>query len=384
MKNYIKNMLRFKAGIYKQQFGYKSFYPRLINNATFEIESKNLNLLVEEASSLLGKLNAYSSLFPNIDFFIQMHVIKEATTSSLIEGTKTSINEVLLPNEDVNPERRDDWQEVQNYIKAIKFAISKLKELPLSIRLINDAHHLLLSVARGKYKNPGEIRKTQNWIGGNTLTNAKFIPPHSDDLPTLLTDLEKFWHNEKTNLPFLVKVALSHYQFETIHPYLDGNGRIGRLLIILQLIERGILHKPILYLSEYFEKYRIEYFDSLTRVRTNDNLEPWLVFFLNGVIETSRNGTKTLDKIKELQNNFQEKISALGRREKLGNKLLEILFKSPLVNVNKIVKELGVTFPTANAIIYDFEKLGIFKEVTGYARNRLFSFINYINLFKNT
>jgi len=374
----------FKAGVYKQQLRYKSFLPNFINDAVFEIEDKKIFPLVEEAGSILGKLNAYSSFFPNIDFFIQMHVVKEATTSSLIEGTKTNIDEILLPKEEINPEKKDDWQEVQNYIKAINFSVAELKKLPLSMRLINNTHRVLLADVRGKYKTPGEIRQSQNWIGGTSLQNASFIPPHQDDLPRLLTDLEKFWHNAEIKIPFLIRVAVSHYQFETIHPYLDGNGRMGRLLIILQFIEHGLLQKPTLYLSEYFEKYRAEYFDSLTRVRLNNDLEQWLNFFLNGVVATSQKGISTLNKINQLQNNCQEKIKTLGRRAKLGDKLLKILFGTPIVNVNKIVKELEVTFPTANAVIADFEKAGIFKEVTGYARNRLFSFVDYINLFKNS
>lgn len=373
----------FKAGIYKQQFQYKSFFPNLFNQVSIEIKDKKIFSLVEDAGNLLGKFNAYSSLFAEANFFIQMHVIKEATTSSLIEGTKTNIDEILLPKEEVHPERRDDWQEVQNFIKATNFAVAQLNKLPLSMRLINNAHEILLSGVRGKHKMPGEVRKSQNWIGGNSLKNATFIPPHQEDLPVLLTDLEKFWHNKEFSIPFLIRVAVSHYQFETIHPYLDGNGRIGRLLIILQFIEHGLLEKPTLYLSEYFEKNRVEYYDSLSRVRINNDLDQWLIFFLHGLIETSKRGVVTFDKIIKLQKECQEKIATLERRSKLGSKLLKILFTKPIVNVNKIVEELDVTFPTANAIISDFEKIGIFKEVTGFARNRLFSFVEYMNLFKN-
>ena len=375
-------MFKFKAGIYRQQFQYKSFFPNFLNHTEIEILDKKIPSLVEEASNLLGRFNAYSSLFAEINFFIQMHVAKEATTSSLIEGTKTNFDEILLPKEEVNPERRDDWQEVQNFVKTINFAIAQLSKIPLSMRLINNAHEILLSKVRGKYKTPGEVRKSQNWIGGNSLKNATFIPPYQDDLPVLLTDLEKFWNNNESDIPFLVRVAISHYQFETIHPYIDGNGRIGRLLIILQLIERGLLQKPTLYLSEYFEKNRVEYYDSLSRVRINNDLDQWLIFFLRGLIETSKKGILTFDKIIVLQKNCQEKITTLGRRSEIGRKLLKILFSKPIVNVNKIVEELKITFPTANAIISDFEKIGILKEVTGYARNRLFSFVEYINLFK--
>jgi Fic family protein len=372
----------FKAGYYKQQFQYKSFYPRLLNQTLIEISDKKIFSLVEEAGNILGKFNAYSTLFTEVNFFIQMHVIKEATTSSLIEGIKTNIDDILLPKDEIDPEKRFDWQEVQNFIKATNFAVTELNKLPLSMRLVNYAHKILLSGVRGKYKSPGEIRKSQNWIGGSSLKNAHFIPPHQDDLPVLLSDLEKYWHNDDYDIPFLIKVAISHYQFETIHPYLDGNGRIGRLLIILQFVERGLLKKPTLYLSEYFEKNRVEYYDSLSRVRIKNDIEQWISFFLNGVIETSKKGVVTFDKIILLQKNYKAKIARLGRRSELGNKLLNILFTKPIVNVNKIVEELHVTFPTANAIISDFEKIGIFQEVTGFARNRLFSFVEYINLFK--
>lgn len=377
-------MKNFKSGTFRQQFRYKSFYPNLINDLNLEIEDKSILPLVEKAGNALGKLNAYSSLFQDINFFIQMHVVKEATTSSLIEGTKTNINEALLPKEEINIDKRDDWQEVQNYIKALNFAVSELNNLPLSIRLIKKTHEILLSGVRGKYKNPGEIRDSQNWIGGNTLEGATFIPPHKDDLPDLLSDLEKYWHNEEIKTSLLIKIAISHYQFETIHPFLDGNGRIGRLLIILQLIEGNLLKKPTLYLSEYFEKHRVEYFDSLNRVRINNDIEQWLKFFLTGIIETSNKGINTLNKIIELQKVSEEKINNLGRRKNIGKELLKILFTTPIINVNKVMKELHVTYPTANVLISDFEKAGIFKEVTGNSRNRLFSFVNYINLFKNS
>ncbi len=374
--------MKFVAGSYKQQYNYRSFLPKPINGIELELEGKKLIAKAEEAGSGLGKLNGYSRLFPNVDWFIRMHVIKEATTSSLIEGTKTNFNEALLPKAEILPEKKDDWQEVQNYIKAINWAVAQLPKLPLSMRLLNGAHRLLLTGVRGKFKGPGEIRRSQNWIGGNSLANAGFIPPHSDDLPNLLADLEKFWHNREAKLPFLIKVALAHYQFETIHPYLDGNGRIGRLLITLQLIEQGLLSKPTLYLSEFLEKYRIEYFDSLGRVRLNNDLDQWLIFFLNGITATAKKGVLTFDKLIKLQNICRQKINALGRKRQLGQKLLEILFDSPIIKVNRAAKDLVVTFPTANDLLMDFVKSGILKEATGFVRNRLFTFAEYIALFK--
>jgi Fic family protein len=313
-----------------------------------------------------------------------MHVAKEATLSSKIEGTQTSIDDVFTPKEEFDDlEKRDDWDEVQNYITAMNFSIERLKDIPLSIRLMKETHAKLLAGVRGFAKLPGEVRVSQNWIGGTNIMNAKFVPPHFQEVPELLSDLERYWHNQGLHIPDLIKVAVSHYQFETIHPFLDGNGRIGRLFITLHLISLGILNRQTLYISDFFEKHRSKYYDALSTVRGVSDIEHWILFFLTGIIETSKRSRDTLEAIVDLRKKYEDMIfSGMGiKRGKLGRQLLLKLFSKPVVTITDIAEMLSVTFPTASAIASEFQKLGLFTEKTGKKKDRIFYLREYLDLF---
>jgi len=370
----------FKSGAYRQQYQYKSFLPAKINHE-WTWDDPRINVLLEKANRALGELNAFTLIVPDVDLFIRMHVIKEANTSSRIEGTQTNMDDVVLDEAEVIPERRDDWEEVQNYIQAMNNAIQELQKLPLSLRLLRNAHATLMSGVRGEKKSPGEFRRSQNWIGGASLSDAAYIPPHHQDMPELLSDMEVFWHNEKIQVPHLIRIAISHYQFETIHPFLDGNGRIGRLLITLYLVSHGLLAKPSLYLSAHLEKQRGAYYDALTRVRESNDMGHWCRFFLQGVSETAENGKRTFQKILSLRQDIERRIVTLGRRAESGRKLISHLYEHPAVSIRQVMDVLGIQFNPARSLVARFMDMEILKEITGQRRNRLFLFEPYFKIF---
>ncbi len=372
----------FKAGRFERGYGYKYFVPEFINQ-TWNWTDNALSVLLEKASISLGELNSYAHLVPDVSLFIQLHVTKEAVISSRIEGTQTGMDEALLPAEEISDEKRDDWQEVANYSRAMNHAIEKLKYLPLSTRLLKETHAILLEGVRGKHKQPGDYRHSQNWIGGATLEDAVFIPPAHHLVPELMSDLEKFIHNGQVQVPDLIKIGIIHYQFETIHPFLDGNGRIGRLLITLYLVSKNILQEPLLYLSEFFEKEKRLYYDNLTLIREKNDLLQWLKYFLVGIDQTAKRASDILNKIIDLKEEIEKKIRVkAGRRTDSAMQLLTHLFLSPLVKVKDVERVCSLTTKSANALVGFMMDLGVLNEISGKTRNRLFMFKEYIELLK--
>ncbi len=375
------NIEEFKAGTHRQRYQYNSFTPSLINHV-WTWKDPRINTLLEQASRSLSGLNAFSLIVPDIDLYIQMHIAKEATTSSRIEGTKTQMDEAVMDRAQIDPEKRNDWQEVQNYIQAMNEALDELSRLPLSNRLLKKTHAVLLQGVRGERKMPGEFRRSQNWIGGTSLKDAVYIPPGHDEVPELMADLEKFWHNDQIEVPHLIRIAISHYQFETIHPFLDVNGRIGRLLITLYLVSQGILEKPSLYLSDFFERNRGDYYDALTTVRVSNNLVHWINLFLTAIIQTSEKGQQTFRNILTLRNQINSEIVSLGRKAENARKLIIHLYQKPVLSGSAISKFLAITPRAANSLINDLEQMDILKEITGFKRNRVYAFEEYLKLFR--
>lgn len=373
-------MQQFKAGVYLDQGTYKSFIPNLINRE-WTINDMHVLSLLSQADRMLGRLDMFSEHIPNIDLFISMHIAKEATLSSRIEGTQTNIQQAVMPEESVPLDKRDDWAEIQNYISAMNMAIPRMESLPLSSRLIREVHAELMKGVRGKNKQPGEFRTSQNWIGGSNINDAVFVPPPFARIPELMSDIEMFIHNPKTLLPDLLKIAIIHYQFETIHPFNDGNGRTGRLLITLYLVSKGLLKRPVLYMSDYLERHRNSYYSSITKVRTENDITQWLCFFLQGIIETAEKGVSTFNSILELEKDNETMIQQMGSRSANAMMVVKELYIRPVIDAKKVSELCGISSASAYNLIGDLENRGILSEITGGKRNCLYAMKRYMELF---
>jgi Fic family protein len=376
------NLADYRAGEPEERYEYRAFLPQPIHHP-WVIADPELLQLLGQADRALGELNAFSQLIPDIAFFIRMHVAKEATQSSRIEGTQTNIEDAFKSADDLSPEERDDWGEVQNYIQAINHSINRLPELPLCNRLLRETHAILMQGVRGEQKMPGEFRVSQNWIGVS-LKNAVFVPPHHDHVPDLMSDMEKFLQDSTIVVPPLIKIAIAHYQFETIHPFLDGNGRLGRLMISLYLASEGLLHQPALYLSDYFERNKTAYVDHLMAVRQGNHMREWLIFFLFGVEETARASAGVFRAILALKERIEREVLPRfsARRQDNAHAIMQNLYARPILDVKSVTAITGSSTNTAAALINDLVSYGVLVELTGQRRNRLFAFDEYISLFR--
>ena len=381
--NEVSNLHR--AGKYlTQPHGYRAFIPESLPPDPPIRISGALQEQLSKADRALGRLDGSILTLPNPDLFVFMYIRKEAVLSSQIEGTESSLQDVLAAEARLlNPEQPHDVGEVVNYVHAMSYGLERLDHLPVSTRLIRGIHSILLDGVRGSHLTPGDIRTTQNWIGpgGCTLAEATFIPPPPIEIPKLLSEFEKFLHSD-TGLPLLVKIGLAHAQFETIHPFLDGNGRIGRLLITFLLCEKKVLSKPVLYLSFYLKKHRNEYYDQLQRVRDAGTWEDWLSFFLKGVEEVSIQATNTARRIITLREKHHSLITdKFGRAAGNGHRVLEKLYTVPIVSVHEVQQLIGTSYPAANDLVTRLVKADILREITGQIRNRRFIYREYVDIF---
>ena len=381
-----KNHAPTRAGQYiRQPTGYQSFIPApLPPNPPVQIEP--LQSLLSQADRALGRLDGSIETLPNPDLFVYMYVRKEAVLSSQIEGTQSSLHDLLTAEAKIlAPDRPKDVDELINHVRAMNYGLEHLDQVPLSVRLIREIHAELLQGVRGSKLTPGELRTSQNWIGpsGCTLNEAFFVPPPPHEVGPQLSALEKFYHAD-TDLPLPIKIGLAHAQFETIHPFLDGNGRVGRLLITFMLCEREVLLKPVLYLSHYFKKHQQQYYAELQSVRDAGTWEQWLGFFLRGVVEVSKEATKTARDIIQLREKHRELITAkFGRAAGNGHRVLEYLYDHPIISVPEIRDLIGTTYPTASSLVRRLTETGILHEMTGQTRNRKFKYQGYIDLFQD-
>ncbi len=374
-----------RAGRYvRQPERYRAFIPAGLPPQPPIAIDDELQTLLSEADRALGRLDGVSELLPDADLFVFMYVRREAVLSSQIEGTQASLIDLLeFEAERVTARTPNDVAEISNYVTAMNHGLERLDELPVSLRLIREIHRILLEEVRGAERTPGEFRRSQNWIGapGCTLAEASYVPPPPTEMQTALHNFELFLHDD-TPMPALVKLGLVHAQFETIHPFLDGNGRIGRLLITFLLCQQGILDRPLLYLSHYLRRHRTQYYDRLQAVRDDGAWEAWLKFFLTGVRDVSREATENARQLTVLRERHRTLITtSLGRRANSGLRLLESLYREPYVTVNWAAQRTGLSYPKANSLVAAFEESGLLAEITGQRRNRFFRYDPYLALF---
>ena len=360
---------------------YSAFVP---NRLPFEVNmDADLQSLLSKADLALGRLDGVADILPDVAFFILMYLRKEATLSSQIEGTQATFVDVLKAEAKIeDSEIHKDVDEILNYISTLNFGIDKSQQLPLSLRLIREMHKELLKGVRGETKAPGEFRASQNWVGGVSIQTATYVPPPHDQVVDLMGNIETYLH-DKLPVPVLIKTGLVHAQFETVHPFLDGNGRMGRLLITYYLCEQGVLREPLLYLSDFFKRNKGIYYDKLTDYRRKDDIEGWLKFFLEGVIETSEDAVETARKIIKLREKSYAKVASMGGSSEKGLVLLKHLFQVPILRIKDVENIVSIKNPNAIALVKKFVDRGILKEITGKQRNRVYSFVDYIEIFNS-
>lgn len=374
-----------RAGHYKSnlsgELAFKSFVPNPLPPAPPIELTKDIIALLVKANSHLAVLESVATRIPNVKLFVSMYVRKEALMSSQIEGTQATLEDILDPMLDANTNR--NVADVVNYIKATEFAIERLQTLPLCNRLIKETHAVLMEGVRGQEKSPGAFRYSQNWIGGqgSTLKNARYIPPSPDDMLDAMSDLEKYI-NADDDLNALIRAALIHYQFETIHPFLDGNGRVGRLLITLFLMEKKVLTTPALYISYFLKKNRVEYYDRMTEIRTKGNYEQWIKFFLQAIIESAEDAITTIDELTALHDANLAVISRLGRAAKNAMLVFDYLESNPIIEIRKTADALGITFNTTSSAVNRLVDMGILVQTSDNSRNRTFAYEAYLDILR--
>lgn len=371
----------FLSGKYRNNGDFKSFIPSPIND-TWVWSSSEINALLSQADRELGALSTYSELIPDLDIYIRMHIRVEANKSNRIEGTKTSIEEDMLPKENLVSEKRDDVQEIENYIKAMDYGVKRIidDDFPFSSRFLRELHQILLQGVRGEYKTPGEFRRSQNFIGGSKPSDAVYVPPSIADLDAAMEDFDRF-ANRNDDLPVLIRLAIMHYQFETIHPFLDGNGRIGRLMIPLYLLSRNILGKPCFYISDYFETHRSEYYAALQDTRVRNDMERWICFFLRASIATARKAKDTFNRVLRLVDKYNRYIAETKSMHTTISSIIREMYSRPITSVAILSEMTGIGVTIVNSAVNTLVADGVLSEITGGKRNRVFMLTEYMEIF---